>query len=105
MDVHLELRTKKLLLAREHSESVAFINAHITNMSVGVAQTERHLTRMKVGFDSIVLRDMFEETDWPLLRTVAPPKFSYTLVRILPWNLISIFILEYRSRNKLLNVI
>lgn len=82
-DVHLELKTKKTLLAQNtaFSEgSTSFVNSRITNLSIGVARTERHLTRMKMGFDSIIVNDLYENTDWPLLRTIAPPKFSYPLV-------------------------
>ncbi|KAI6183494.1 hypothetical protein M3Y97_00495100 [Aphelenchoides bicaudatus] len=34
---------------------------------------------MKLGFDNIVVNDVYEKTDWPLLKTVPPPRFSYTL--------------------------
>jgi hypothetical protein len=85
-EVHAELRTKRLSLDREipsSTASAAFVNAKITNVSVGVARTERFLTKMKLGFDDIVVNDMYEKTDWPLLKTVPPPRFSYTLVIIL----------------------
>jgi hypothetical protein len=83
----LELRTKKLSLARENhptTASASFVNSKITNVSIGVARTERFLTRMKIGFDNIVVNDLYETTDWPLLRTIPPPKpLAYTLVRII----------------------
>lgn len=84
-DVHMELRTKKLSLARENSPSTcsaSFVSSQIRNVSIGVARTERHLTRMKIGFDSIVVNDMYEKTDWPLLQTISPPKLSYALVNL-----------------------
>jgi hypothetical protein len=81
----MELRTKKLSLARENSpstDSASFVSSRIRNVSIGVARTERYLTRMKIGFDSIVVNDLYEKTDWPLLQTIAPPKLSYALVSL-----------------------
>lgn len=83
-EVHAELRTKRHLLDRQTSPntaSVSFVSSKITNVSIGLARTERFLTKMKIGFDNIVINDMYEKTDWPLLKTVPPPRFSYALVR------------------------
>jgi hypothetical protein len=81
----LELRTRKLALTGESSpadESASFANAKMTNVSIGIAQTERYLTRMKLGFDTILVSDLYEKTDWPLLRTIPPVMRSYSLVSL-----------------------
>lgn len=81
-EVLLELRTKRKSPTAEvlcDATSAPFASARVTKLSVGIARTERFLTRMKVGFDQFCLKDLFEKTEWPLLRTIPPPETS-TLV-------------------------
>ncbi|KAI6238683.1 Ricin B-type lectin domain-containing protein [Aphelenchoides fujianensis] len=80
-EVRVELRTRRANLADRQAagESTPFAAVQLRGLSVGWAATERHRRRAKVGFDSVLVRDLFEPTDWPLLRTVPPTRLAYAL--------------------------
>ncbi|KAI6181931.1 hypothetical protein M3Y98_00882500 [Aphelenchoides besseyi] len=80
-EVQVELRTKKSTLGEMQvlTESIPFASASVSGLSIGIASTERHLTRMKFGFDTVLIVDLYEKTDWPLLRTIPPIHLPYCL--------------------------
>ncbi|CAD5233590.1 unnamed protein product [Bursaphelenchus xylophilus] len=74
-EVQLELRSKRksptdeILLCQN---SQPFASATLTSVCMGLVRTEKFLSRMKLGFDQFELKDLFEKTHWPLLKTVPP---------------------------------
>lgn len=79
-EVLLELRSKRKSPTADieiDATSNPFATAKITSVSMGIAQTEKYLTRMKLGFDQLTLEDRFENINWPLLRTLLPTKTLY----------------------------